>query len=385
MYRNPCLISCVVLCLCSLSAQNSWADPPPPTVDNIIEPVEGTTLFPNTPIYFKATVQGPPYSSSYLVKIKFETGALVTQALVVRDRFARLEHTFTPALAGLAEWYVGNYTIEVTEDGEVQGEPRAFEVVPPPDDDGDGINNDDEMMMGTDPWNPDSDYDALFDGEEVYVFATDPLNPDSDAGGVYDGEEVWIYGTDPMDSSDDFGGSMDSDGDGLTDAEEAMLGTDPMNPDTDSGGVSDGEEVITNLTNPLDPSDDFGGSGDSDGDGLSDAEEAMFGTDPMNPDTDAGGVSDGEEVITNLTNPLDPSDDSGGIGDSDSDGLTDSDESLMGTDPWNPDTDSDGLSDGDEFFWYATDPTNWDTDSGGIGDGEEVWTGSDPTDPSDDI
>jgi hypothetical protein len=38
-------------------------------------------------------------------------------------------------------------------------------------------------------------------------------------------------------------GSVDSDQDGLTDAEEAQLGTDPLNPDTDGDGLLDGWEV----------------------------------------------------------------------------------------------------------------------------------------------
>ncbi|MBI3986072.1 MAG: SBBP repeat-containing protein [Lentisphaerae bacterium] len=44
---------------------------------------------------------------------------------------------------------------------------------------------------------------------------------------------------------------------------------------------------------------------DSDRDGLSDADEAIWGTDPNNPDTDADGHRDGEEVVAGST-PLDP-------------------------------------------------------------------------------
>jgi hypothetical protein len=51
--------------------------------------------------------------------------------------------------------------------------------------------------------------------------------------------------------------AVDSDGDGLTDAEEASLGTDPHDPDSDGGGVNDGDEVA-NGTDPLLPGDDFG-------------------------------------------------------------------------------------------------------------------------------
>lgn len=39
--------------------------------------------------------------------------------------------------------------------------------------------------------------------------------------------------------------ARDSDGDGLTDWEEALLGTDPNNSDTDGNGIPDGEEKIT--------------------------------------------------------------------------------------------------------------------------------------------
>jgi hypothetical protein len=51
---------------------------------------------------------------------------------------------------------------------------------------------------------------------------------------------------------------------------------------------------------------------DSDGDGLSDSQEEQMGTDPGNPDTDGGGVSDGAEVSNDdwrQTDPLNPFDD----------------------------------------------------------------------------
>ena len=43
---------------------------------------------------------------------------------------------------------------------------------------------------------------------------------------------------------------LDDDNDGLTDADEATYGTDPLNPDTDGDGVSDADEVAAG-TNPL--------------------------------------------------------------------------------------------------------------------------------------
>ena len=49
-------------------------------------------------------------------------------------------------------------------------------------------------------------------------------------------------------------GDSDTDGDGLTDAEESALGTDPTASDSDSDGWDDGVEVETG-TDPLDDGD----------------------------------------------------------------------------------------------------------------------------------
>src|SRR5262249_48133556 len=56
---------------------------------------------------------------------------------------------------------------------------------------------------------------------------------------------------------------LDSDGDGLVDADEAAFGTNPNLADTDGDGVPDGVEVHERLTSPL--------SADTDGDGIGDA------------------------------------------------------------------------------------------------------------------
>jgi len=73
---------------------------------------------------------------------------------------------------------------------------------------------------------------------------------------------------------------VDSDGDGLSDADEdrnldRRIGageTDPANPDTDGDGLDDGDEVLIHHTDPL--------SADSDGDGLTDQQEVASGSDP---------------------------------------------------------------------------------------------------------
>lgn len=155
-------------------------------------------------------------------------------------------------------------------------------------------------------------------------------------------------------------GTGDSDGDGLTNEREAALGTDPLNPDTDGDGLSDGDEVDVYQTDPLNP--------DTDGDGLTDGDEIQIHqTDPRNPDTDGDGRSDGDEIAGG-SDPRNP--------DTDGDGVRDGDEITLGTDPRNPDTDGDGLTDGQENGTCHS-PTNPDSDGDGIIDGRDL----DPCNP----
>lgn len=72
------------------------------------------------------------------------------------------------------------------------------------------------------------------------------------------------------------GSALDSDGDGLTDDEERLLGTDPFRTDSDGDGISDGDEVRLGL-DPL--------RADTDGDGIID------GLDKYPLDASAGGPS----------------------------------------------------------------------------------------------
>jgi formylglycine-generating enzyme required for sulfatase activity len=60
--------------------------------------------------------------------------------------------------------------------------------------------------------------------------------------------------------------------------------------------------------------------------------------------------------------------------DRDGDGLSDVDEARFGTDPDKRDTDGDGKSDGDEVHVHGTDPSKRDTDGDGVGDGAELST-----------
>jgi len=106
----------------------------------------------------------------------------------------------------------------------------------------------------------------------------------------------------------------DADGDGESAADDC--------DDLDPAASTTLDEICDGIDNDCDGDvdegfGDFDGSGvpdclevDSDGDGLSDAEEDDLGTDPLDPDTDGGGVSDGAEVELG-GDPTDPDDDDG--------------------------------------------------------------------------
>ena len=90
----------------------------------------------------------------------------------------------------------------------------------------------------------------------------------------------------------------DTDGDGLTDADEALFGSDPNNVDTDSDGLNDAEEQ-QHGTDPLD--------NDTDDDQLGDGYEVnSAGSDPTRPDTDGDGLQDNVENGVTRTDPRHP-------------------------------------------------------------------------------
>jgi len=92
--------------------------------------------------------------------------------------------------------------------------------------------------------------------------------------------------------------------------------------------------------------------GDPDGDGLTNQEEALWGTNKQDADTDHDWISDGDEVR------------------------------LYNTDPTMIDSDSDGLTDWSEINTYMTVPWDGDSDDDGFSDGEEVAAGTNPLKPN---
>ncbi|MGA1820748.1 MAG: hypothetical protein ACMUHU_07060, partial [Thermoplasmatota archaeon] len=188
----------------------------------------------------------------------------------------------------------------LTDWEEVHGRTRDVQPRNGFDDDGDGEVDEYEgeylFFSPTNASNPDSDLDGLMDVDEVFGI---------DTRYFWQWSELGVIRTDPT--------MTDSDGDGLSDLAETNTGvyngpsdtgTDPANPDTDGDGLLDGQE-------------------DQNRNGRLDEGE----TDPNDWDTDDGGVDDGTEVLVDLTDPLEGSDDI--PPDRDGDGLTDDEEQAL--------------------------------------------------------
>ena len=162
--------------------------------------------------------------------------------------------------------------------------------------DGDGIDNITEVADGTDPRQPDTDFDGIDDKRDA--FPLDPLewfdndsdgygnniDIDDDNDGFHDQDEL-LNKTDYFDSSDfPNGNNVDRDNDFLTNIYELKINTDPDDPDTDADNVNDGLDAF-----PLNPYKQL----DTDYDGLSD---------DIDNDDDNDGILDLVEQHINANN-----------------------------------------------------------------------------------
>lgn len=118
-------------------------------------------------------------------------------------------------------------------------------------------------------------------------------------------------------------------------------------------------------------------AGDMDGDGLTNAQETEIGTLLRSTDSDGDGLTDFDEVETYQTSPI--------TDDTDGDGISDGKEvQAVKTDPTSRDSDGDNLPDPVEVK-RGTDPNSPDTDGDGLDDGKEVNVHeTDPNDPDTD-
>ena len=196
-----------------------------------------------------------------------------------------------------------------------------------------------ENWLGTDPVLYDTDYDGINDGDEIATTGTDPLLADTDGNGQGDLADFYAANAAKDDTStSDETGSADSDGDGLLDDfETATSGTDPNRVDSDGNGRGDYDDYYYPVTQP-----------DSDSDGVPDSTEGAVGTNPASVDSDSDGLTDGEETSIFFTNP------------NNANSL-----SAQYTD------------------WYMVDLT--DSDGGGVPDRIEQYHGMNPADANDDI
>lgn len=275
-----------------------------------------------------------------------------------------------------------------------------------PDDDGFDFDHDgwidfnetfmnlEEFRNGTDPFEPDTDGDTMIDGWEV-EYGLDPLHDDSN--GDLDGDSIlnileWnntffdVDGIMQMNPA-----SHDSDGDGLTDQEEIINGTDgyitdPTAPDTDFDGIPDGWEVENgmNPTNATDSDEDWDNDGaylDLEDDLGFPGKDGYYETD-IYLFTNLMEYQNGTEIL---------------IVDTDGDGMWDGWEAFHGLNATYDgdrelDKDLDGILNYEEFnstaLWDSdtdgfiyTDPSVLDTDIDGLTDFEEL-NFTNPTDPT---
>ncbi len=135
-------------------------------------------------------------------------------------------------------------------------------------------------------WDPaPGDSSGSFDGgRHVLLAGAGVAREDSDGDDLDDHWERAVFGDLAQD------GTGDADGDGLTDAGEHEALTDPNAADTDADGLNDGAEVNDWQTDPL--------VADTDGDRRVDGEEVNGDpmTDPLDGDSDDDGFGDGFEV-----------------------------------------------------------------------------------------
>jgi len=279
-----------------------------------------------------------------------------------------LERSYDLALADLSPGFSGavledgaagreldSFPIDLGED---PAPVRTLYLLQPPganaaelDSDTDRLTDARELEVGTDPFLADSDGDGLVDGDETDFYGTDPLSDDTDVDGLNDQEEVAVSFTNPF--------LVDTDGDGVSDADELAAQTNPLDllslpptptPEPTKAPVPTPSPTPKPPATPADPASTPIAQAEAtplsvatripaalptlapeaspishrmplagpplaavtdaasalDNDGLATLDEiAVYGTDPVNADSDGDGMNDGDEVASGR-DPLDP-------------------------------------------------------------------------------
>lgn len=265
------------------------------------------------------------------------------------------------------------------------------------DDDGDGIltKNEDlnaDGILGNDDTDADGkpnylDNDDDGDGKLSAAEGNDPDKNGAPNDALdSDGDKIPDY----LDKDDTDGPLGDSDKDGLTNADEVKAGTDPKNPDSDGDGIGDKTEVGPTPATPIDSDKDGKIDAldtDDDNDGVLTKNENYNGGTPADDDTDGDKIpdyldtdDDGDGKLSKDENN-DPNTDGSPADAKDSDGDGKPDYlDKDNTDGPKGDPDGDGVSNEDETK-AGTDPKKSDTDGDGVDDKTEI--GADSSKPTD--